>query len=113
MLAFLLLLASCRTPGVTVQIVNQAEGPIRSIEVVYPGGSYGIANLARGNSHTKWIKPGADAALEISYLDAAGQSHKIEKVTMKRGYAGGLAIVLLPQDQVKVEDHTQPPNQRH
>ena len=103
-----LLLTSCRSPGVTVQIVNQTPGPIRTVEVVYPGGSYGIAHLARGGSHAKWLAPTADGPLKISYIDASGQSHNLEKVTLKRGYAGGLAVVLLPQDQVRVEDHTRP-----
>jgi hypothetical protein len=106
LLASLFLLTSCRSSGITVQIVNQTPAAIRSIEVIYPGGSYGIANLARGNSHAKWIKPSADAALRINYLDAAGQKHQLETATIKQGYAGGLAIVLLPQDQVKVEDNT-------
>jgi len=74
--------------------------------VLYPGGSYGIANLVRGNSHAKWIKPSGEGALIITFLDAAGQKHTMEKIPIKRGYAGGLAIVLLPDDKVKVEDHT-------
>jgi hypothetical protein len=106
-LLLLLLLASCRTPGTTVQIVNQTSGAIRGVEVVYPGGSYGIANLVRGASHAKWIKPTADGPLQVSYQDDAGQTHKTENVVVKRGYAGGLAIVLLPQGKVTVEDHTQ------
>ena len=108
LLAFLLLLTSCRSPGTTVQIVNQTRTAIRSVEVVYPGGSYGIAHLARGGSHAKWFAPTADGLLKISYIDASGQSHKIEKVMVRLGYAGGLAVVLLPEDQVKVEDHTRP-----
>ena len=103
-----LLLTSCRSPGVTVQIVNQTPTAIRTVEVVYPGGSYGIAHLARGGSHAKWIAPTSDGLLKISYIDASGQSHNLEKVTLKRGYAGGLAVVLLPQDQVKLEDQTHP-----
>jgi hypothetical protein len=110
MLGLLLSITSCRSPGITVQIVNQTPGGIRSIEVVYPGGSYGIAHLVRGNSYAKWIVPTADAMLKISYLDAGGQSHKIEKVMVKRGYSGGLAIVLLPENQIKVEDHTARPH---
>lgn len=106
LLGLILLLAGCRSPGVTVQIVNQTPVPIRTVEVLYPGGSYGIAHLVRGNSHAKWIKPSGDGALIISFLDAAGQKHTIEKVPIKRGYAGGLAIVLLPDEKVKVEDHT-------
>jgi len=106
LLGLLLVLAGCRSPGVTVQIVNQTPGPIRTLEVLYPGGSYGIANLVRGNSHAKWIKPSGDGALIISFLDAAGQKHTVGKILIKRGYAGGLAIVLLPLDKVKVEDHT-------
>src|SRR5262245_11690575 len=107
------LFTSCRSSGVTVQIVNQTPGAIRSIEVVYPGGSYGIANLARGNSHAKWIKPTADAPLRINYFDASGQKHQLEAASIKSGSAGGLAIVLLPQDQVNVEDHTRTAEQSH
>jgi hypothetical protein len=106
LLIFFLLLTSCRSPGTTVQIVNQTAGPIRTIEVIYPGGSYGIAHLARGGSHAKWIKPVAEAPLQITFLDAAGQKHSISKVTVRSGYAGGLAIVLLPNDEIRVEDHT-------
>jgi hypothetical protein len=113
LLTLLLLLTSCRSPGTTVQIVNQTSGPVRTIEVIYPGGSYGIGQLPRGSSHAKWIKPNADAALQISFLDAAGQKHLINKVTVKRGYAGGLAIVLLPEGQIQVEDHTHPGSKPH
>jgi hypothetical protein len=106
LLIFFLLLTSCRSPGTTVQIVNQTAGPIRTIEVIYPGGSYGVAHLARGGSHAKWIKPVAEAPLQITFLDAAGQKHSISEVTVRSGYAGGLAIVLLPNDEIRVEDHT-------
>lgn len=112
-LVLVLSLAGCRSPGITVQLVNQTTGDIRSVEVVYPGGSYGIGHLVRGNSHARWIKPNADGALHISFLDTAGQAHKFEQVTVKRNYAGGLAIVLLPQDQIKVEDHTQMSGRRY
>ncbi|MCI0348806.1 MAG: hypothetical protein L0Z53_05215 [Acidobacteriales bacterium] len=108
--ATVLLLTSCRTPGITVQIVNQTSEAIRGVEVLYPGGSYGIANLARGNSHARWIKPTTDGPVKISYLDDSGKTHRIENATVKRGYSGGLAIVLLPQDQVTVEDHTRSAN---
>jgi hypothetical protein len=113
LLGLLLLLTSCRSPGITVQIVNQTAGDIRSIEIVYPGGSYGIGHVVRGNSHARWIKPNMDGTLHISFLDAAGQTHKFEQVTVKRNYAGGLAIVLLPLDQIKVEDHTQLSRRRY
>lgn len=111
-LGFLLFLTSCRSPGTTVQIVNQTAGPIRTIEIVYPGGSYGIGNLARGGSHAKWIKPVNDGPLQITFLDAGGQKHSVAKVPVRSGYAGGLAIVLLPKDQIKVEDYTRDSTQR-
>lgn len=107
-LGLLLVPTSCRSPGTTVQIVNQTSGPIRTIEVIYPGGSYGIGNLARGGSHAKWIKPVTEGPLHITFLDAAGQKHSMGKVTVRSGYAGGLAIVLLPHDEIRVEDHTRP-----
>jgi hypothetical protein len=107
-LFFLLSIAACRSPGITVQIVNQTGDTMRTIEVLYPGGSYGIGHLVRGGSHAKWINPNADAKLLISFLDSSGQKHQLEPVEIKRGYAGGLAIVLLPNNQTKVEDHTQP-----
>jgi hypothetical protein len=106
----LFFLTSCRSPGTTVQIVNQTAGPIRTIEVIYPGGSYGIGRLARGGSHVKWIKPVNHGPLQIVFLDAAGQKHSVAKVPVRSGYAGGLAIVLLPDDKIRVEDHTRPPH---
>lgn len=106
LLVLVITVTGCRSPGITVQIVNQTPVPIRTVEVLYPGGSYGIAHLVRGNSHAKWIKPSSDGALIITFLDAAGQKHTVEKIPIKRGYAGGLAIVLLAADKVKVEDHT-------
>src|SRR5919204_2887187 len=101
LLVLSLSIAACRSSGITVQIVNHTQTPIRSIELLYPGGSYGIAHLDRGSSHSKWIKPNADAALHLSFVDAAGQKHVIEKIMVRRGYTGGLAIVLLPEDKIK------------
>ena len=78
------LLAGCYSRVVAVNIMNQSATHIRNVEVIYAGGSYGIARLDGGKSHQYRIKPLAAGEMRVRYLDAAGkqQDHKGPRITL-------------------------------
>ncbi|MGC2617575.1 MAG: hypothetical protein WA414_00955, partial [Acidobacteriaceae bacterium] len=45
-LAAALLLAGCQSPWVQATVTNDQDTPINLVEVNYPGGSFGIQNIA-------------------------------------------------------------------
>ena len=80
MLIFLgaMTLSGCITsPVVAVNITNQCHSPVRNVEVVFPGGSYGVAAIAPGKTFRNRIKIFYRGALQVHYDDVSGKSQTI------------------------------------
>src|SRR5215471_7503067 len=95
-------LTSCRrlhSPGVTITTVNDSRQPVSTIEIDYPGGSYGIGSLPPGRSHVRWIKVTGSAPLRINFADSKGE-HQAKPLTLNAGESG--AVVLRIQDDGSV-----------
>lgn len=95
LLGLTLLLAGCyHSRVVEVHITNQSAGPIRNVEVVYIGGSYGASQIAAGVTHTYRVKPFGDAELDVKYIDAAGQARHRKGPLLRKGDEGTVEIVI-------------------
>jgi hypothetical protein len=99
-------LTSCRrlhSPGVTITTVNNGHHPVSTIEVDYPGGSYGIGSLSPGGSHVRWIKATGSAPLRIDFSDSKGE-HQAKPLTLNAGESGAIVLHIQDDGTVTVED---------
>lgn len=72
---FLLLLGGCtfQSRVISLTLVNQGRTEARNIEFRYPGGSFGVASLAPGQSYEYKIKPFYNGAVEIEFQYGAAK----------------------------------------
>jgi len=102
-----IMLVSCtgrlRSPGVTITIVNDTFGAVSTIEIDYPGGSYGIGSLPAGGSHVRWIKVTGNAPLRIVFVDSQGE-HQLKPVVLRANDSGTIVLHIQNNGQVSVED---------
>ena len=54
-------------------VTNHSPLTLRSIEVDYPGGGYGITELAPGQSNQKWIFANGACKYSIRFVDEHGK----------------------------------------
>lgn len=103
------LLLSCHklhSPGITITTINDSNQLVHTIEIDYPGGSYGIGSLAPGKSHVRWIKPSGSAQLRIDFIDSNGE-HQAKPLALQSGDAGTVVLHLQTDGGVLVEDNRQ------
>ena len=101
-------LTSCRryefrSPGVTITTMNDSRQPVSTIEVDYPGGSYGIGSIAPGSRHVRWIKVTGSAPLRIDFTDSKGE-HQAKPLTLNAGESGVVVLHIHDDATVTVED---------
>ena len=56
-------------------VTNHSSLTLRSIEVDYPGGGYGISELAPGQSNQKWIFANGACKYSIRFVDEHGKQY--------------------------------------
>ncbi len=102
-------LISCRklhSPGVTITTINNSGQTVNTIEIDYPGGSYGIGSLPPGGSRVRWIKPSGSAQLRIDFTDSTGE-HQAKPLTLQSGDSGAVVLHILAGGTVSFEDNRQ------
>jgi hypothetical protein len=88
-------LSGClRSKVIAVEIVNASDSPIRNVEVLYPGGSYGVPQLAPRQHHSSRIKPLSPGALQIKYDDATGAQKSQVGPRLHKDATGTVSIVI-------------------
>jgi len=107
-LLFCACLAGCHTyklhsNGVTITTVNDSQQRVDTIEIDYPGGSYGIGSLAPGASRVRWIKPNGSALLRIDFNDGNGE-HQAKPLTLQSEDSGAVVLHILDGGKVSVDD---------
>ncbi len=72
-----LLLSSCwkSKQQFYTTVTNHSSLTLRSIEVDYPGGGYGITELAPGQSNQKWIFANGPCTYSIRFVDEHGKQY--------------------------------------
>jgi hypothetical protein len=56
-------------------VVNHSPLTLRSIEVDYPGGGYGISELAPGRSNQKWVFVKGACKYSVRFVDEHGKQY--------------------------------------
>lgn len=56
-------------------VTNHSSLTLRSIEVDYPGGGYGISELAPGQSNKKWVFVTPPCKYAIRFVDEHGKQY--------------------------------------
>ena len=92
-----------RSPGVTVTTLNNSAGAVNTIEIDYPGGSYGIGSLPKGGSHVRWIKVTGNAPLRIDFVDNQGE-HQAKPIGLRVDDSGAIVLHIQCNGQVSVDD---------
>jgi hypothetical protein len=77
--------------GITVNAVNTSSQFIRSIEVDYPGGSFGIAALRPGGTRSRWVRITASGPLKVDFVDNAGE-HRVAAIRLNADDSGSIGL---------------------
>lgn len=96
--------AGCKSPGVTLNVINDSRAVIHNIEIDFPGGSYGISSLRAGERRFRWVRLIGAAPLKIDFVDDRNQPHTAKLVDLHAGENGLVVIHLLEGGRVSVED---------
>jgi hypothetical protein len=63
-------------------VTNHSTLTLRSIEVDYPGGGYGIAELAPGQSNLKWVFVTPPCKYSMRFVDEHGKQYASKTVDL-------------------------------
>ena len=78
-------------------VINQTGGALHSIEVDYPGGTYGIANLAAGVSNHKWIFANGPCHYAVRFVDEHGKQYSPKPIDVsKNACPRGITLTIDP-----------------
>ena len=93
-------ITGCRSPWVQATILNNEETPVNLVEVHYPGGTFGVQNIAAHGKYTYRFHILSDDPVEVDFTDAAGREKKIKGPELDQGEEGTLTIEIRSGDQV-------------
>lgn len=81
-------------------IQNNAQTPLRNVELDYPGAAFGTGTIAPGGSYWYHIKPTGDGELTLSFEQENGKTIKQKGPAVHAG-ATGRMIIIMEQDSAK------------
>jgi hypothetical protein len=102
LLAFAALTAvcGCRSAWVQATVVNDEDTPVNLVEVNYPGGSFGVQNIAPHSSFHYRFHILTDDKVEVDFTDAAGRTQEVKGPELDQGEEGNLRIDIQAGDKV-------------
>lgn len=86
--------AGCHSYHVDTTIENRTGGPIRLLEVDYPGGSFGANGLESGADFRYRIQLRGSGLVKIQYIAQNGSQKQSEGPALFEGQEGRLEIEL-------------------
>lgn len=63
-------------------VTNNSSLTLRSVEVEYPGGSYGIPELKPGASHRKWVAVTPPCTYKLQWVDERGKEYSSKSLDL-------------------------------
>ena len=78
--------------GVTIQAHNGSSQFIRTVEVDYPGGSFGIAALRPGGMRSRWVRITGVGPLKLDFVDESGEHKTAAALKLNPNDAGIIVI---------------------
>lgn len=111
LLALALATCGCRrllhSNGVTIHALNRSSQFIRTIEVDYPGGSFGIAALRPGGTRSRWVRITASGQLKLDFVDETGDHRTAAALTLNPNDAGAITIEFGGNGKISFKDNRQ------
>lgn len=92
--AALLSLAGCHSSYIDADVRNSTGAALQTVEVDYPGGSFGRSNIAAGADFHYRFKILGSGATKVLWTDARGQDHSVTGPDMHEGQAGHVTITV-------------------
>jgi len=93
--------------GVTIQAHNDSPQFIRTVEVDYPGGSFGIAALRPGGTRSRWVRITASGALKLDFVDETGEHKTAAALKLNPNDAGTIGIEFAGNGKISFTDNRQ------
>ncbi len=76
-------------------VINETGGPLHSIEVDYPGGTYGIEDLPAGGTNHKWVFVSGPCRYQVRFVDAAGKQYSPKAIDVTKGSCPpGITVII-------------------
>ena len=66
-------------------VINKSGVPLHSIEVDYPGGTYGIEALPAGSSNHKWVFVSGPCTYHLRFVDGTGKQYSPKPIDISKG----------------------------
>jgi hypothetical protein len=91
-LATLAAVCGCKSAWVQATVVNDEDTAVSLVEVDYPGGSFGVQNIAPHSSFRYRFHILTDDRVEVGFTDATGHAQEVKGPEMEQGEEGTLRI---------------------
>ncbi len=75
-------------------VINQSGGVLHSIEVDYPGGTYGISELTSGASNEKWVFVSGPCRYAVRFVDEGGKQYSPKPLDVSSGACPASGVTL-------------------
>jgi hypothetical protein len=88
-----LVIVACSQSGVKVVVANQGSKPITKLQLAFTGGQQNLPELAPGADHKFMINPSGESRIDISFIDANGNTRTTKlDVYLGKDYEGEIAV---------------------
>jgi hypothetical protein len=99
-LSALTALCGCKSAWVQATVTNDEDTPVNLVEVNYPGGSFGVQNIAPHSTFHYRFHILANDPVDVNFTDAAGQTKDVKGPELDQGEEGTLRIDIQAGDKV-------------
>lgn len=97
--------AGCHSPWVQTTVMNHQDGPVKLVQVSYPGGTFGVQTIAAHSSYHYRFRILETGQASIDFTDAAGHDHTVKGTELRPGQEGRLEIDIDPGQTVSWQPH--------
>jgi hypothetical protein len=98
--AALTAVCGCKSAWVQATVINEEDTPVNLVEVNYPGGSFGVQNIAPHSSYHYRFHILSNDPVEVDFTDAAGHAQDVKGPELEQGEEGTLRIDIQAGDKV-------------
>jgi hypothetical protein len=99
-LAALCGVCGCKSAWVQATVTNDEDTPVNLVEVNYPGGSFGVQNIAPHSSFHYRFHILTEDKVEVDFTDASGHTRDVKGPQLEQGDEGTLRIDIQAGDKV-------------
>lgn len=90
----------CKSAWVQATVINDEDTPVNLVEVNYPGGTFGVQNIAPHSTFHYRFHILTNDKVEVDFTDAAGHTQDVKGPELEQGEEGTLRIDIQAGDKV-------------